>query len=650
MRSTLSIPFRRGRRLLFWGLVAGTTIGGTLLMAGIVQGGGFTALEATILALFAPTFGWITVAFWNAVAGFALDAAGRDPLTLRPADQGLVGDADGHAPRGRTAVVVPAFREDPRRLVAGLRAMARSLGRTGHAAAFDLWLLSDTPDSEAARVEEEAWRALREELAAGADLPAVHYRRRPANLGRKAGNVAEFCRRWGGAYDYLLVLDADSLMSGRTMVRLARVLDAHPEVGLVQTVPVPARQTTLFGRLLQVAAALYSPMLASGQAFWQTDAGNYWGHNAILRTEAWVGSCGLPELPGTPPLGGPILSHDFVEAALLRRAGWAVLLAPSLAGSFEEVPGNVVDYARRDRRWAQGSLQHLRLLAARGLHPVSRTHLFLGAMGYLASVLWLLVLVAGTVYVLAPGLGTRGGVGAAPAWLASVEGIRRVVPLLALTAVLLFLPKALGLVRALLRGAGPWGGPARLAAGAVLELLFSVVLAPVMMLYHALFVGGIVAGRSVRWTTHPRDGRQVGWGESLRRTGWIAAVGLAWTGLTAALSPGFLPWLAPIVLGLVLAPALVRWSSRRDVGEAARRAGLFLVPWETAPPPLLVDADDAGAEVGRDAEGPSDGPPPGEETPREATPPEAPMAMPVGVLHARRGPPLRHRPAPRPGA
>ena len=160
----------------------------------------------------------------------------------------------------------------------------------------------------------------------------------------------------------MVVLDADSVMTGRTLVELVRTMEANPRVGLIQTVPIPARRDTLFGRLVQFAASLYSPMLATGQSFWHTDAANYWGHNAIVRIRPFVEHCTLPVLPGAPPLGGPLLSHDFVEAALMRRAGWGVYLLPSIGGSYEEVPANILDYAKRDRRWTQGSLQHLRLL------------------------------------------------------------------------------------------------------------------------------------------------------------------------------------------------------------------------------------------------------------------------------------------------
>ena len=373
---SIPLPLVRLRRWLFFGLVAGTTLIGIGMMLDIVGGNGITALEVVILALFAATFSWITIAFWNAVIGFVLRVLRRDPLSLERAPAAR--NRDGPIV-SRTALVMPVHNEAPARIMSGLAAMLRSLARTGHGDQFDVYLLSDTTDPTIARAEEAAWTTLRQRLGRPA---GVYYRHRAANLGRKAGNIADFCLRWGSHYDFMVVLDADSIMCGSAVVELVRTMEANPRAGLIQTVPVPARRTTLFGRLLQFAGCLYSPMLATGQSFWQTDAANYWGHNAIVRVGAFAEHCRLPVLPGSPPLGGAILSHDFVEAALMRRAGWQVYLLPSVGGSYEEVPDNILDYAKRDRRWTQGSLQHLRLLPARGLHAMNRLHFLLGAMGY----------------------------------------------------------------------------------------------------------------------------------------------------------------------------------------------------------------------------------------------------------------------------
>ena len=553
------------------------------MMLDIVRAAGVTVLEIGILALFVPTFGWISLAFWSALTGFALQLLRRDPISLARAGTRVLPNA---AIVTRTALVMPAHNEDPERLMAGLAAVIYSLEATGQAGHFDVHLLSDTTDPDLARTEEALWRELRER-APRAD--ALHYRRRSSNVDRKAGNIADFCETWGSEYDFMVVLDADSVMSGPTLIELVREMQANPRAGLIQTVPIPARQDTLFGRFVQFAGTLYGPMLASGQAFWQAESANYWGHNAILRMRPFIEHGRLPVLPGKPPLGGRILSHDFVEAALLRRAGWLVYLLPSLGGSYEEVPTNVLDYAKRDRRWAQGSLQHLRLLREPGWSTLSRLHFALGAMGYLASVLWLLILSASTAYVLVPALSADPLVSQQGAWFGgwSMDGVNSLLPLLQLTVVVLFLPKVLGLVLALLRRRAEFGGAIALLGSVTLEVLFSVLIAPLMMMYHTSFVLGILAGRDVEWDPQARVGRDIAWSEAWRRTAGVTALGTGWAALTIYASPMFFAWLSPIFAGLLLAAPIVRLSSSARLGRSLRRHDILLVPSETRPPPEL---------------------------------------------------------------
>ena len=589
----ISAPLLQLRRWLFFGLVAGTTLVGVDMMLDIAGANGFFGLEIVILVLFGLTFCWISIAFWNAVIGFVLTALRRDPLSLRHA---LVRRAEmGHV-ASRTALVMPVHNEDPVRVTSSLAAMLRSLARTGIGDQFDAFLLSDTTDATIAEAEEAAFENLRQQL----ERPgAVRYRRRADNVGRKAGNIEDFCHRWGSDYDFMVVLDADSIMTGSTLVELVRAMEATPDAGLLQTVPTPAGRTTLFGRLLQFAACLYSPMLAAGQSFWQTDAANYWGHNAIIRVSAFAEHCTLPVLPGRPPLGGQILSHDFVEAALLRRAGWGVYLLPGIGGSYEDVPGNILDYAKRDRRWCQGSLQHLRILSLPGLRWMSRLHFVLGAMGYVSSSLWLLMLLASTAYIILPyvslgrfdwaGSMLFGQVFVEPA--SNVMNAERIVPLLGVTVVLLFLPKLLALTLALARERQSFGGSVRLLSSAVLEMLFAVVVAPLMMMYHVRFVLSVLGGYGIEWETQVREGRTVGWSEAWRRTTGVTVIGATWAGLTLYYSPTFFLWLIPIFAGLLCAGPLVCWTSSFSLGQLARRCGFFLVPSETVPSPELLESE-----------------------------------------------------------
>jgi membrane glycosyltransferase len=578
---SLDVPALGLRRVAYFALVVLSAVAGTLMMLDIVGAGGVTALEILILVLFAPTFTWISFSFWNAIIGFALVMSRRHPLSLRPLSDRPSADTPLTS---RTALVMPARNEDPGRVFDGLRGLLSSLEATGRAGAFDLHLLSDTSDPVLARAEEAGWETFARAYRGSAGL---HYRRRSSNEGRKAGNIGEFCRRCERDYDFMIVLDADSVMRGRTLVQLVRTMEANPGAALIQTVPLPARQSTVFGRLVQFAATMYSPMLAAGQSFWQGDAANYWGHNAILRLAPFVRHARLPTLPGRAPLGGEILSHDFVEAALLRRAGWGVYLLPDLPGSYEDVPTNVLDFARRDRRWAQGSIQHLRLLTTRGLHPLSRVHFTLGAMGYVSSVLWFVLLLAGSAYVLWPG--ASGGPTLAFSFGApSPASAGWSASLLAITGMLLFLPKVLGVIVALREPTG-YGGALRMLAGSIVEALFAIVIAPMMMMFHVASVLAILAGRDVSWGAQPRGARRVGWPEALGSAGWIGAGGAVWLAVTAALSPGFVLWLAPILVGLLLAAPLARWTS--GTGHAGRtgqeRAERRNVRWLTVPQEMV---------------------------------------------------------------
>lgn len=592
MSLELKCPSVRARRFVYFGLVASTTLAGTAMMAGIVSAQGLTLLECIILGLFVPTFGWIVMPFWTAVIGFALTVWSRDPLTLGPRwpwrGEGTLrrpvpADAMMLHALPRTAVAVPVYNEDPTLVAARVDAMLRSLRRLTHGGpSVHVHLLSDTHDDGIADREASEWVELQ---ARHPEVP-IHYRRRERNEGRKAGNVGEFCRRCADDYDLVVVLDADSLMTGEAILTLVRLMQANPDVGLIQTVPLPVLQRSLFGRLIQFAGRLYGPVLAAGQAFWYGDTANYWGHNAIMRLRPFLEHAELPVLAGRPPLGGEILSHDFVEAAFLRRAGWRVVLVSDLPGSWEEVPPNVEDYARRDRRWSQGSLQHLRLLTERGLYPLSRVHLVLGAMGYVSSLLWLLILVAGTAYVLVPA--SHG-----PTIVSRPLFTTPPFSLLALTAALLFVPKLLGLVAGLVRERHAFGGSARLALSAVLETTFSVLLAPVMMLYHARFVVEILLGRSVGWGARDRERTDLTWRDAVRVGSGSTLVGLVWGGATLLSSPLFFAWMSPIFLGLLLSIPLVRWTSLRSAGRRVRAAGLLLVPSETTEPSEVASVRNA---------------------------------------------------------
>ena len=355
-----------------------------VLFDAVVTADGADMVDIVRLALLAVCATWLAWGFVTAMFGL---------LYVPPPVPSL---APGELPQGRTAILVPVYNEDAAAVFANLAAMHDELVRLGAGHLFDFHVLSDST-SPAARADERRLHG----LAAAALGARIFYRNRSPNTGRKAGNIAEFVRRAGGSYAYMLVLDADSVLRGATIVEMARRIEADSGLGLLQSAPVVVGRLSLFGRALQFAAALYGPVFARGVAALQGRDGPYWGHNAILRTRAFAACCGLPELDGRPPFGGHILSHDFVEAALLARGGWAVRVDPDLAGSYEEAPSNLLEYARRDRRWAQGNLQHARILPARGLTVWARVNLFQGILAYLASPVWLAFLVASLIAPLA---------------------------------------------------------------------------------------------------------------------------------------------------------------------------------------------------------------------------------------------------------
>lgn len=540
--------------------------------------------DVVLILLFALCSFWIAFSFVLSSGGFLYAVFGRPlPGPDRP-QPGPV--------RGRTAVVMTIYNEDPSRSLGNLAATFESTRRTGELDAFDFYLLSDTTQPEVAAEELAAWHALCRRLGASGK---IFYRRRERNVGAKAGNVADFCKRWGGAYDYMIVLDADSVMDGRTLVSLARIMDANPTAGLVQTQTRCVRRNSLFGRMLQFSGAVYGTVFAAGQALWQGRDGNYWGHNAIIRVAAFAGACGLPTLSGRPPLGGHVLSHDFVEAAFLRRAGWDVWLVPDLNGSYEEAPPTLLDFAKRDQRWCQGNLQHLRILGASGLRSMSRFHMFTGVMAYLSAPLWLIFLFVGLSVALADVIYGHDYFGPGrslfPGWPAF--DVERAQALFVFALGLLAAPRILAILLVMTDGTRrrSFGGPVRLAVSAVLEMLHSALVAPILMVFHTVFVANTLIGRSVGWKTQMRDDHALPWPLLLRTLLPMVVLGAGVLVAANAVSNALVLWLIPVAAGLVLSPLLCRFTSDARLGSKARRAGLFVIPEERRRPGVLREAD-----------------------------------------------------------
>jgi membrane glycosyltransferase len=555
-------------RLMAFGLTALAMIAAGAPCREVLETGGFSPLELISFVLFEILFGWITFSLAIALSGVA-SGLGHDAELpeLKP-------EAPLPRPSARTAILMPIHNEDPGPVFARLASMARSLREVRAEQAFDLFVLSDTRNPDIALKEQAAVERLRAEAG-----ERVYYRRRAANTGRKAGNVADWVRRFGGAYAFMVVLDADSLMSGDTLTRLAGAMEAHPGVGLIQTAPRLIGRTSLFGRMQQFASRLYGPALTHGLALFWGAEGNYWGHNAILRVRAFADHAGLPRLPGRRPFGGDIMSHDFVEAALMRRAGWQLRLAPGLGGTYEECPPTLPDMAVRDRRWCQGNIQHLGVVGARGLHWMSRFHMLQGAMGYLMSPLWLLFLVASSL------LAVQGQFGGGGLW--DIYGMRVLSWVLAVSVLWLMAPRliALGLILTRREERRAWGDPLKLVAGVVLETALSALVAPILMVSQSKALLDILLGRDSGWAAQTRDDGGVPWGDALRRHMLHLAFGGAFAGLLYLTSGEGLMWAAPVMTGLVLAAPVTVLTADPAIGLAFLRWGLLATPEELAHPP-----------------------------------------------------------------
>ncbi len=589
LRSPSRITRRRTAVATFVVIVTTT---GSFLMGDLLWGMPLRGSAFAVWALFTLLFGLLAFGASQAVFGFFARRGRGDHATIFRTLPAVPADV----PLAPTAIVLPVYNEDPVRVFAGLRAIYRSLERTGQLEHFDFFILSDSTEPDQWVKEELAWVELSRELGARG---RIFYRKRRLNSNKKAGNIGDFLRRWGKRYRYMVVLDADSVMSGDSIVTLVRLMERNPRAGLVQTAPAIMGAETLFARVLQFSARLYGPIFLSGLNYWQQSEGNYWGHNAIIRVKAFIDHCALPQLPGREPFGGRILSHDFVEAALLRRAGYEVWLTPGLEGTYEESPPTLIDYAKRDRRWCQGNLQHTWLVLARGLHSVSRIHLGMGILAYSSSLFWFASLVIGTLVMVGfnltgltwlPEPGVAGLLGLSFTAQAAVLGLA--------TFVLLFLSKILAVLDLMLTpgGLARFGGFGRVLASVFLEMVFSVVLAPILMLFHSKFVVSTILGSGVKWATQRREvDDRINWREAWETHREHVALGVAWTALLAWLAPGLLAWMSPVLAGMILSVPFSALTGQRRFGLAARRAGLFCTPDELAPPPELRELEAAVA-------------------------------------------------------
>lgn len=546
------------RRIVFFALVGAVALGLAAQLARVLGADGWTVAEVLLLLAFLGTAPWTGLCAANALVGFAILMTARNPArSVFPAwrDDGPL--------TLTTAIAVTVRNEDMGAVLPPLRALLDGLDAAGHGAAFGLYILSDTQHAAAAAAEEAAIAAFR---AADPRPGRIHYRRRAANTGFKAGNVMAFLDAGAGGHPLLLMLDADSAMTAPAVLRLVRAMQADPRLGIAQQLIVGRPATSAFPRLFQFGMRAGMRTWATGQAWWQGDDGPYWGHNAMLRVAPFRAHCRLETLPD----GSAILSHDQVEAVRMRAAGWKVRVLPEEEGSLEGNPPAMPEFLRRDLRWLEGNLQYRHLLLLPGIRPMGRWQLAQAMLLFAGAPLYVAMLALTALN------GATGGAEALP------RG-----PALALTLAwpaALYAPKLLGYAEVLLKPAlaARYGGRRRLAAGAAAEFVFTLLLDPVSSFNKALFMAGLPFGARMGWAAQNRADRGVGWGEAARILwphtlfGAAAFAGLAATSWLAVL------WMLPFAGGLLVAIPLCVVTSAPGFSAWLRSRRIAATPEELA--------------------------------------------------------------------
>jgi membrane glycosyltransferase len=562
------------RRIAFAAINLATLAALTWGLANVFGKGGWSITDIVIVICFLIGAPWTSIGLWNAVLGVWLLHCQRGGVASA-APHLAAGDSDAPI-ASRIALAMTVRNEDPLRSYQRLAVMREGLDATGWGQQFDVFILSDTTDPAIAAEEDRLFHAMR----AGLGGPRAQYRRRTSNEGYKAGNVREFLNNQGRGYDFYLPLDSDSLMSGPAILRMVRIMQAYPRLGILQSLVVGAPASSGFARIFQFGMRHGMRSYSLGSAWWQGDCGPYWGHNALIRIQPFRRHCRLPILPGRKPLGGHILSHDQIEAVLMRRAGYEVRVIPVETESWEENPPTLMDFTKRDLRWCQGNMQYWRLLGMKGLRPTSRFQVFAAIMMYLGAPAWMLMTATASAKLIE---GDFGQVDLA-------FGIAMFFIMFAVSLV----PKLMGLLDIALTtgGAVRYGGRLRFALGALLEILFSILMAPVVALRVTLFLIGLVLGRSVIWGGQNRDAYRLTWSDATRGLWPQTLFGL---GLLVSISlfKGLdtVAWAGPMITGLMLAIPFAVLTADPRFGRWAARHGVCAVPDETQAPETLRRLD-----------------------------------------------------------
>jgi membrane glycosyltransferase len=570
--ATRTPPALLARRILFFTLVGLSIAGMIALAVKALSPGGFGALDLLLVVLFAVTLPWYVIGFWNATIGVLIMRFARDPAAaVTPAAAAVRGDEPITI---STAILMCIRNEPPERAARYLAPLVEGLAANPAAGYFHVYLLSDTDQPAVAAAEEAQFAAF---AGAFRGRIAVSYRRRTVNTGFKAGNIRDFCERFGAGHEFAVVLDADSVMTAEAVLRLVRIMQADPQLGILQSLVIGLPSTSAFARLFQFGMRLSMRSYTIGSAWWQADCGPYWGHNAIIRLAPFMAHCQLPTLPEGALVGGHVLSHDQIEAVLMRRAGYDVCVLAEEGASFEQNPPTLIEFIRRDLRWCQGNMQYWHFVRMAGLKPVSRYQLGFAILMFLGSPAWMGLLVTGTIAAAA----------ASPAAFMRADfGIT----LFVLIFILWFAPNiatALDvLMRPQLRRA--FGGGLRFTAGVVANMIFFVLIAPIMWFSHTAFIARLLSGRSMGWGVQARDDHAVPLALAWRQLWPQTLLGLATVAVLGVAAPSAIPWALLIAGGPLLSVPLAVVTASPAVGRVLVRIGLGRLPEETAPPPEIV--------------------------------------------------------------
>ena len=583
---TAAGPSLLARQVLFFSLVGLTIIALVWLFVQTLAAGDFSLIDLALTILFAVTLPWTVIGFWNAAIGLLIMRLARDPVA---AVTPVAGDVRGDEPiTASTAILACIRNEPPARVIRGLAPMLESLAASGTGGRFHLYVLSDTSDSAVAAAEDASFAAF---AATWRDRVAVTYRRRTVNAGYKAGNIRDFCDRWGAAHDFAIVLDADSVMTASAVLRLVRIMQIAPRLGILQSLVIGMPAMSAFARLFQFGMRLSMRSYTLGSAWWQGDCGPYWGHNAIIRLAPFMQHCELPLLPDNALVAGHVLSHDQVEAVLMRRAGYEVRVLAEEGNSFEQNPPTLIEFIRRDLRWCQGNMQYWHFLALPGLKPISRYQLAFAILMFLGSPAWIGLLVLGTLAVALAGSGqalVRPGAGMA---LLVTFLIMWFAPNIATAIDVLARPK--------LRAA--FGGTARFMLSTLAQMMFVVLLLPIMWFGHTVFLIRLLAGRSIGWTAQARDDHAVPFGLAAEQLWPQTLLGLASFATLAVTMPAAIPYALFIAGGLALSIPFAVLTAAPGLGRALVATGFCRLPEEIDPPAemaaLELPAIQAAAEA-----------------------------------------------------